>query len=351
MLGKKEPQPSFGDLQIEQRLSPGHFLRQIDNQMDWQPFAALLQELYPSHRGRPSYPPVVLFKALLLQQWYGLSDPGLEEAIRDRLSFQRFLGLSLHDPVPDETTICRFRGLLAKKAMGERLLALLEEQLDSKGLLVKRGSLVDATLLKAQIRPPRKGEASSDPDANWVRKGKDGHFGYKGHLTVDQGSGLVRQIKLTEASHAETLLLEEMLMGDEAAVFADKAYAKGCRRVDLPKQGIFCGIMHKATPGHPLSPWQQWLNRWWARSGGRASNRDPRAPLWYRTNAIYRPSSQLVPLDPGGHGLQPQTDAGTATGGLTPTSIPKFQEIGQDVKISQVRTISARRTFNGESKI
>jgi transposase, IS5 family len=265
MLGKKDPQPSFSDLEMEQRLSSGHFLRQIDNQLDWKPFAVMFQELYPSHRGRPSYPPLMLFKALLLQQWYGLSDPGLEEAIRDRLSFQRFLGLSLHDAVPDETTICRFRNLLAQKEMGERLLALLEEQLDAQGLLVKQGSLIDATLLKSQRRPPRKGEASPDPDANWVRKGKDAHFGYKGHLTVDKGSGLVRQIKLTKASYGETLLLEEMLMGDEAAVFADKAYAKASRRVALAKQDIFCGIMHKATPGHPLNPWQRLLNRWWAR--------------------------------------------------------------------------------------
>jgi IS5 family transposase len=195
MLGKKEPQPSFSDLAREQRLSPGHFLHQIETKLNWQPFAALLQDLYPSHRGRPSYPPLVLFKALLLQQWYGLSDPGLEEAIRDRLSFQRFLGLSLHDPVPDETTICRFRGLLARREVGERLLALLAAQLDAQGLLVKQGSLIDATLLKAQPRLPHKGHPSPDPEADWVKKGKDGHLGYKAHITDDGGRscGLCRQ--------------------------------------------------------------------------------------------------------------------------------------------------------------
>jgi IS5 family transposase len=265
MLGKREPQPSFSDLEREQRLSPRHFLRQIETKIDWQPFAALLQELYPSRRGRPSYPPLVLFKALLLQQWYGLSDPGLEEAIRDRLSFQQFLGLSFHDPVPDETTICRFRGLLARKEMGEPLLALLAAQLDAQGLLVKQGSLIDATLLKAQPRPPRKGQSSLDPEADWVKKGKDGHFGYKAHLTVDQESGLVRRIKLTKASLPDTSLWEEMVMGDEAAVFADKAYAKASRREELTRRGVFCGIMHKAQRGQPLSPWQESMNRWLAR--------------------------------------------------------------------------------------
>jgi IS5 family transposase len=97
-----------------------------------------------------------MFKALLLQQWYGLSDPGLEEAICDRLSFQRFLGLSLADPVPDETRICRFRNMLAQAGLGERLFALLDEQLQGKGLIVRRGSLIDATLIKAQTtRLPR----------------------------------------------------------------------------------------------------------------------------------------------------------------------------------------------------
>lgn len=265
MLGKKKPQPSFSDLEREQRLSPGHFLRQIETKIDWHPFEALLQELYPSRRGRPSYPPLVLFKALLLQHWYNLSDPGLEEAIRDRLSFQRFLGVSSHDPVPDETTICRFRGLLAREAVGERLFNLLAAQLDTQGLLVKQGSLIDATLLKAQPRQPRKGQVSPDPDADWVKKGKDGHFGYKAHITVDQKSGLVRRIRLTKASYSETLLLEEMMLGDEAAVYADKAYAKASRREELRSRGIFCGIMHKATAYHPLRPWQEVLNRWLAR--------------------------------------------------------------------------------------
>lgn len=265
MLGKKEPQPSFSDLEREQRLSPRHFLRQIETKIKWRPFEVLLQELYPSRRGRPSYPPLVLFKALLLQQWYNLSDPGLEEAIRDRLSFQQFLGVSSQDPVPDETTLCRFRGMLAKEEVGERLFTLLAAQLDGQGLLVKQGSLIDATLLKAQPRQPRKGQLSPDPDADWVKKGKDGHFGYKAHITVDQESGLVRRIRLTKASHAETLLLEEMMLGDEAAVFADKAYAKASRREELRSRGVFCGIMHKATASHPLRPWQEVLNRWLAR--------------------------------------------------------------------------------------
>ena len=265
MLGKKEPQPSFSDLERDQRLSPGHFLRQIETKLNWQPFAAVLQELYPSHRGRPSYPPLVLFKALLLQQWYGLSDPGLEEAIRDRLSFQRFLGVSSHDPVPDETTICRFRGLLARKAVAERLFVLLAAQLDAQGLLVKQGSLIDATLLKAQPRQPRKGQLSPDPDADWVKKGKDGHFGYKAHLTVDQGSGLIRHLALTAASVSESHRFEEMVRGDEAAVFADGAYAKDARKKALRSRGVFCGIINRPWRYRPITENQKRRNKFYSR--------------------------------------------------------------------------------------
>ena len=186
MLGKQSGQMGFGDLEATGRVPEGHFLKKIDGQIDWRPFEQVLEPLYHPTLGRPSHPPLMMFKALLLQQWYGLSDPGLEEAICDRLSFQRFLGLSLADPVPDETRICRFRTMLAQAGLGEPLFALLEEQLDAKGMIVRRGSLIDATLIKAQPHPPRRGEPSPDPEADWTRRGKDGHFGYKVHLTVDQ---------------------------------------------------------------------------------------------------------------------------------------------------------------------
>ena len=118
MLGKQSGQMGFGDLEATGRVPEGHFLKKIDGQIDWRPFEKVLEPLYHPTQGRPSHPPLVMFKALLLQQWYGLSDPGLEEAICDRLSFQRFLGLSLTDPVPDETRICRFRNMVGPGGVG-----------------------------------------------------------------------------------------------------------------------------------------------------------------------------------------------------------------------------------------
>jgi transposase, IS5 family len=265
MLGKQSGQMGFGDLEAKGRGSETHFLRRIDGQIDWRPFEKLMEPLYHPTQGRPSHPPLVMFKALLLQQWYCLSDPGLEEAICDRLSFQRFLGLSLTDPVPDETRICRFRNRLAQASLGERLFALLEEQLQAKGLIVRRGSLIDATLIKAQPHPPRRGEPSPDPEADWTRRGKDGHFGYKVHLSVDHGSGLIRRLALTAASVSESHLFEEMVIGDESGVFADGAYAKDARKAALRSRGIFCGIINRPWRYRPISAQQQKRNKFLAR--------------------------------------------------------------------------------------
>ena len=265
MLGKQSGQMGFGDLEATGRVSESHFLRKIDVQIDWRPFEKLMEPLYHPTQGRPSHPPVAMFKALLLQQWYGLSDPGLEEAICDRLSFQRFLGLSLTDPVPDETRICRFRTMLAQAGLGERLFALLEEQLHGKGLIVRRGSLIDATLIKAQPHPPRRGEPSPDPDADWTRRGKDGHFGYKVHLSVDQGSGLIRRLALTAASVSESHQFEEMVIGDEAAVFADGAYAKDARKKALRGRGVYCGIINRPWRYRAITAQQKRRNKFYSR--------------------------------------------------------------------------------------
>ena len=265
MLGKQSGQMGFGDMEAMGRVPEGHFLKKIDGQINWRPFEKLLEPLYHPTQGRPSHPPLVMFKALLLQQWYGLSDPGLEEAICDRLSFQRFLGLSLQDPVPDETRICRFRNMLAQADLGERLFGLLEEQLDAQGLLVRRGSLIDATLVKAQPHAPRKGEASPDPEADWTRRGKDGHFGYKVHLSVDQGSDLLRRLALTAASVSESHLFDEMVIGDEAAVFADGAYAKDARKAALRGRGVFCGIINRPWRYRAITAQQKRRNKFYSR--------------------------------------------------------------------------------------
>lgn len=261
MLGKAEQQRSFSEEELKAHKLHKGYLAKIDRLIDWRPLDALLQSLYPSAVGRPSHPPLVMFKGLLLAQWYKLSDPGLEEAINDRLSFRHFLGLSLAESVPDETSFCRFRNLLAQRGLMEPAGALINQQLDARGLLIKQGTLIDATLVEAAPRRPGKDTAPKDPQASYTKRQKKIHYGYKAHIGVDQGSGLVRKVGLTGACVHDSHVFDELLSGDEAAVFADKAYDDRERRQKLQAKGVYPGILEKGYRNHPLTPEQKHHNK------------------------------------------------------------------------------------------
>lgn len=238
-------------------------LQRIADQVDWPPLARCLNRLRPAKTGRPPYPPLVLFKALLLQQWYRLSDRDLEEALGDRLSFRRFCGLGLEDAVPDATTISRFRGDLAEAGVAEQIFTALNRQLEAKGLFVKAGTLIDATLVEADVkRPPREvGEVSErDPDAGFTKRGQRSFFGYKAHLAVDQGSDLIRGAILTGADVGDSLAADALIFGDERAVYADKAYDALARREALAQAGIADRLMHRRHARRRQPGWQKWMN-------------------------------------------------------------------------------------------
>jgi IS5 family transposase len=221
-------------------------LAKIAALVDWPAFERLLGGIYAAPVGRPSYGPLVLLKCLLLQQWYRLSDPGLEEALSDRLSFRRFVGLALADPVPDHSTLSRFRSELIRRDLSEPLLAELNRQLDARGLMVKTGTLIDASLVEADCRGPRKGEpveGRSDRDATWNAMPETPLFGYKMHLAVDQGSGLVRRAVLTPANVSDKTPFLALVQGDEQAVYADRGYDGWWYRAELAARGIADGIM------------------------------------------------------------------------------------------------------------
>jgi len=120
-------------------------LERIAGLLDWSPIEAIVVRVRSGGLGRPPWRPLVMVKALLLQQWYGLSDPGLEEALSDRVSFRRFCGLALDEGTPDETTLCRFRNALGKAGLGEALFGEVTRQLDHAGFMVKAGTLIDAS--------------------------------------------------------------------------------------------------------------------------------------------------------------------------------------------------------------
>lgn len=247
-------------------------LERIAGLLDWERLGRLVATIRPGETGRPPYEPLAMFKALLLQQWYGLSDPGLEEALLDRVSFRRFCGLALDAATPDETTLCRFRNALRQAALGEALFQEVLRQLEAAGFVLKTGTLIDATLVQSSGRTPASGStpretesrSSHDPDANWTRHGagRRSFFGYKAHIAVDQGSGLIRARKLTGAKTYESEVADDLVLGDEKAVYADKAYEKRARREALKARGVKDRIQHRRNKYQKVLPrWQTVRNK------------------------------------------------------------------------------------------
>ena len=158
-------------------------------------------------------------KALLLQQWYRLSDRDLEEALAARLSLRRFCGLGRDEAVPDATTLSRFRIDLAEAGLAEAVLEALNRQLEGRGLVIKAGTMIDATLVEADVkRPPlHESEVSTrDPAADFTRRGQRSFFGYKAHVAVDHGTDLIRRAILTSADFGDSIAADALICGDAA---------------------------------------------------------------------------------------------------------------------------------------
>jgi IS5 family transposase len=264
MTERSKDQLSLADALVQQRAGQNERLGRIKALIDWAPVDRLLKPLR-SDVGAPGYPVGVLMRALLLQQWYALSDPELEEALADRLSFRRFVGLALDEAVPDHSTLWRFREALGRMGLADQVFGEVNRQLAAKGMIVKQGTLIDATLVAAQSAPPASSASkpARDPDAAWTKRegSSKAHFGYKAHLAVDQGSLLVRRALLTAANVNDTEPADGLIQGDEAAVYADKAYGSHARSARLKDAGIKNRIMQRANKHHALSARQRQRNR------------------------------------------------------------------------------------------
>lgn len=242
----------------------GARLDRIAEALDWTELDALMAELRSAPTGRPGWPPLSMLKALLLAQWYGLSDPELEDALADRLSFRRFVGLPLDGGVPDETTLCRFRNELGRRGLTGRLLAAVDAQLGARGLVLKRGTLIDASLVEADadVRKGPDGQpVTVEREAGFAKRRGKAFFGFKAHVAVDEGSGLVRRAILTPANVNESVVADALPIGDEAAVYADKGYDSAARHARLAERGVFDGIMRRGHRHRPLTPDEVARNR------------------------------------------------------------------------------------------
>ncbi|AEH44989.1 transposase IS4 family protein [Thermodesulfatator indicus DSM 15286] len=249
---------TIGEHLIYQNL-PDDILARINKLINWDPFQQILVSLHPSKVGRKAYNPVQMLKILIIQQIYGHSDPEMELMLKGNLFYRRFLGLSAIDPVPDHSTISRFRSDLKSLNLYRRCFEELKRQLAQKGFELRSGKIIDARLVKAARRPGK------DDDASFTQKGKKTDYGYKDHIAIDVKNEFVSEFVCTPANVHDSQVLDELLEGEEASVFADKAYDKHELRRRCRKKGIFCGVLAKARRNRPLSARQKKRNRIFSR--------------------------------------------------------------------------------------
>lgn len=236
----------------------GDKLAEVEKFIDWKAFKPIFEGLYhnkSSRGGRPNIKPVVMVKLLVLQQWYGLSDPELERQVDDRLSFQRFLGFP--EKAPDYSTVWQFRERLAESRRDRLIWAELQRQLDEKGLKVKKGVVQDATFITADpghapAGKPRGGEARTrrSRDGSWSKKGSRSYYGYKLHVKTDVGYGLIRDLEATTARVHDSRV---DLSRPGEVVYRDKGY------FGVKPRG-YDATMRRAVRGRPLGIWERLRN-------------------------------------------------------------------------------------------
>lgn len=268
MSWKNIKQQSLADALIIEHES----LTELDNVhdlIDWTRFEDKLIHIHNKTRGEQAFPPLMMFKALLLQAWYGLSDPQLEKQLARDLLFRRFVGISLSQSVPDHSTFWRFRNKPEVQALQAIFLAEVNEQLSEKGLYIKSGeiSIVDASVIKAQRNRPSKdahGNNTQDPEADYnVKAGSDGKvkmtYGFKAHINVDE-DGFIKATDFTAGSVHDSKCFTELLSGTESQVYADSAYASGKTDDWLAARKIENCVLERAYRNKPLTPKQKLQN-------------------------------------------------------------------------------------------
>lgn len=249
---------SFAELLVTQRR-----ISDLDKMLElvrWDRFRYRLKKLLGrSSDGRPPYDELAMFRVMILQNLYNLSDRQMEEMLYDRLSFRRFCGFGLEENLPDATTILRFRSLL--QGQSEKLLQLVNEELAEKGISWAGGSIVDATVIESGCATPSGGEQSpTDSEAGWTRKRGRYIYGYKAHISTTK-NGLIRKAQATSADIHDSLVFGQLLDGDETKVYADKAYSSKQHRKLLKDHGIKDGILHKKPKGKEMQEFLKSLNK------------------------------------------------------------------------------------------
>ena len=203
------------------------FLAHMNDIIPWQELAKVVKPFYPTPKGAGRRPIGIerMLRIYCLQHWFQLSDPGAEESLYDSRTFRRFVGIDLgREPVPDETTILKFRHLMEKHNLGEQFFHCINRYLDENGLKVERGTIVDATIINAPSSTKNQ-KKQRDPDMAQTRKGNQWYFGMKAHIGVDSKIKLIHSVVATAANVHDSQVLEDLLHGEETRVWGDSAYS------------------------------------------------------------------------------------------------------------------------------
>ncbi|MDR1075437.1 MAG: IS5 family transposase [Xanthomonadaceae bacterium] len=209
------------------------FLEEMERVVPWPALLALIEPPYPkAGRGRHPYALATMLRIHLLQQWYALSDPAMEEALYEIASMRQFAGLSLLEAIPDETMILNFRHLLERHHLAERLFEAVNRYLHGQGLLLRQGTIVDATIINAPSST-KNSAGTRDPEMRSTKKGQQWFFGMKAHIGVDRDSGFVHTVVATAANVADVTQATRLLHGGEEEVYADAGYSGADRHAEV----------------------------------------------------------------------------------------------------------------------
>ncbi|MDR0703294.1 MAG: IS5 family transposase [Azoarcus sp.] len=242
------------------------FLSEMEQIVPWSRLEGLIQPHYfeaGAQGGRPAKPLSAMLRIHFLQQWFALGDLAMEEALHDIPAFRRFAGLdAFEDVIPDESTILHFRHFLERHDFGEAIFAEVNAQLASKGLTMKRGTVVDASLISAPSSTKNQ-DRQRDPEMSQTKKGHQYYFGMKVHIGVDADSGLVHTVKCTTAKVADIKMMSACLHGEEVLVLADRGYHKRSRTLEAHERenGKLVLTPSKKPRACQLTPCQKEVNR------------------------------------------------------------------------------------------
>jgi IS5 family transposase len=248
------------------------FLAEMDAVIAWKRLLALIEPHYPkAGNGTQPMPLQRMLRIYFMQQWFNLSDPGMEDTLYDSESMRRFAGIELaEDSVPDETTILRFRHLLEQHSLTEQIFAEVRSLLEERRLLLKSGTIVDATIISAPSST-KNAEGARDPEMRQGRKGKEWFFGMKAHVGTDR-RGIVHSLTTTHAGASEITQMPNLLHGEERELFGDQAYWKEADRQAAQAQGIRYRINRRGTKPRPLTAYQKFINRCRSRARARGEH-------------------------------------------------------------------------------